>query len=64
MLRSQLLFLFGFTFLLSLLVGCGGPDDGTAKPAADMNELQQFLEDNPELNVDIEEEDMDVDLAE
>jgi hypothetical protein len=59
---SQLCILFGFALSLCLLVGCG-PDSGPAKPAADMDELQQYLADNPDQNVDIEDEDMETDLA-
>ncbi len=60
--HSQLCILFGFALSLSLLVGCGS-DSGPAKPAADMDEIQQYLADNPDQNVDNADEDMDVDLA-
>ena len=60
--HSQLCILFGFALSLFLLVGCGS-DSGPAKPAADMDEIQQYLADNPDQNVDNADEDMDVDLA-
>jgi len=60
--HSQLCILFGFALSLSLLVGCGS-DSGPAKPAADMDEIQQYLADNPDQNTDVEDEDMDADLA-
>jgi len=59
---SQLCLLLGFALSLNLLVGCGG-DSGPAKPAADMDEIQQYLADNPDQNVDVEDEDMEADLA-
>jgi hypothetical protein len=49
----------GFALSLSLLVGCGGSNSGPAKPAADMDELQQYLSDNPDQNVDGLEEEME-----
>jgi hypothetical protein len=50
----------GFALSLSLLVGCGGSGSGPAKPEADMDELQQYLSDNPDQDVD----DPDGDMAE
>lgn len=49
--HSQLCLLFGFALSLTLLVGCGS-DSGPAKPATELDEIQQFLKDNPDQNVD------------
>lgn len=48
----QLYLLFGFALSLTLVVGCGAGSDGAAQPAADIDEIQQFLDDNPEQDVD------------
>ncbi len=54
---------FGFALSLSL-AGCG-PDTGAAKPVTNMSEIDQYLAENPDQNVDgLEDETQDVDLAE
>ncbi len=60
--RSHLCRLFGIALSIGLLAGCGS-NSGPAKPAADMDELQQYLADNPDQNTDVEDEDMEADLA-
>jgi hypothetical protein len=49
---SQLCILFACALSLPLLAGCGPDSGGPAKPAAEMDEIQQFLADNPDQNVD------------
>lgn len=44
--------LLGFSLSLPILIGCGGSKSGPAAPAVDMDELQQYLAENPEQNVD------------
>jgi hypothetical protein len=58
--RSHLCRLLGFALALTLVVGCGS-DSGPAKPAADMDELQQYLADNPDQNTDDVTEEMEED---
>ena len=56
MCHSHLAILFSVSLSLTLLSGCGGSDAGVAKPAADMDELAQYLAENPDQNVDGMEE--------
>ena len=49
---SRLNSLFGLALSVPLLVGCGGTASGPAQPTADMDELQQYLADNPDQDVD------------
>ncbi len=60
--RSHLALLFGLAFTLVPLVGCGG-NSGPAEPATNMSEMEQWLADNPDQNVDDLDEDMEEDLA-
>lgn len=53
---SDLAVPFGFALSLSLLIGCGGGNSGPAQPAVEMDELQQYLAENPEQNTDGMEE--------
>ena len=51
---------------LSCIAGCGSASEGPAKPAADLDEIQQYLADNPDQDVDGLQDDGDEsdDLAE
>ena len=49
---SQLCLLFAFALSLTLVAGCGRDSSGPGAPATDMDEIQQFLADNPDQNVD------------
>ena len=46
MLKSALLVVFFFTLLL--FIGCG--DSGESKPASSVDELEQFLKENPDID--------------
>ena len=60
---SQRCVLFGLISSFVLSVGCGS-NSGPAKPVADLDEVAQYLADNPDQNVDgLEDSDQDVDLA-
>ncbi|QEF99772.1 hypothetical protein Mal15_38390 [Stieleria maiorica] len=64
MLHLRLRFPLGIVLSLVTILGCGS-GSGSARPVADLDELSQFLDENPELNVDgLEEMDEELDLAE
>ena len=55
LLLSRLALSLAFALSFSLFPGCGS-NSGPAKPAADMDALQQYLAENPDQNVDGMEE--------